>query len=210
MIRIVIADDHPIVRAGLKQILADASDIEVVAEAGDGHEILKLIRKENVDVVLLDISMPGLMGLDALKQMNVENPKLPILVLSMHPEEQYAIRALKAGASGYLTKAAAPEQLIGAIRKVYGGGRYVSAALAEKLALGLKVGGTGLPHENLSDREYQVLCLISSGKTVKEIAEELSLSEKTISTYRARILEKMDMKSNAELAHYGIKNELVD
>jgi DNA-binding NarL/FixJ family response regulator len=210
VIRIVIADDHPIVRAGLKQILADASDIEVVAEAGDGHEILKLIRKGNVDVVLLDISMPGLMGLDALKQMNAENPKLPILVLSMHPEEQYAIRVLKAGASGYLTKAAAPEQLIGAIRKVYRGGRYVSAALAEKLALGLKVGATGLPHENLSDREYQVLCLISSGKTVKEIAEELSLSEKTISTYRTRILEKMNMKSNAELAHYGIKNELVD
>ena len=210
MIKIVIADDHPIVRAGLKQILADASDIEVVAEAGDGHEILKLIRKGGVDVVLLDISMPGLMGLDALKQMSLENPKLPILVLSMHPEEQYAIRALKAGASGYLTKAAAPEQLIGAIQKVYRGGRYVSATLAEKLALGLKVGSTGLPHENLSDREYQVLCLISSGKTVKEIAEELSLSEKTISTYRARILEKMSMKSNAELAHYGIKNELVD
>jgi two-component system invasion response regulator UvrY len=210
VIKIVIADDHPIVRAGLKQILADASDIEVVAEASDGHEILKLIRKGGVDVVLLDISMPGLMGLDALKQMNAENPKLPILVLSMHPEEQYAIRALKAGASGYLTKAAAPEQLIGAIQKVYRGGRYVSATLAEKLALGLKAGSTGLPHENLSDREYQVLCLISSGKTVKEIAEELSLSEKTISTYRARILEKMNMKSNAELAHYGIKNELVD
>ena len=210
MIKIVIADDHPIVRAGLKQILADASDIKVVAEAGDGHEILKLIRKGGVDVVLLDITMPGLMGLDALKQMSVENPKLPILVLSMHPEEQYAIRVLKAGASGYLTKAAAPEQLIGAIRKVFRGGRYVSAALAEKLALGLQVGATGLPHENLSDREYQVLCLISSGKTVKEIAEELSLSEKTISTYRTRILEKMDMKSNAELTHYGIKNELVD
>jgi two-component system, NarL family, invasion response regulator UvrY len=210
VIRIVIADDHPIVRAGLKQILADAPDIEVVAEAGDGHAILKLIRKGDVDVVLLDISMPGLMGLDALKQMNAENSKLPVLVLSMHPEEQYAIRVLKAGASGYLTKAAAPEQLIGAIRKVYRGGRYVSDALAEKLALGLKVGAPGLPHENLSDREYQVLCLISSGKTVKEIAEELSLSEKTISTYRTRILEKMNMKSNAELAHYGIKNELVD
>jgi DNA-binding NarL/FixJ family response regulator len=210
MIKIVIADDHPIVRAGLKQILADASDIEVVGEAGDGHEILKLIRKRGVDVVLLDITMPGLMGLDALKQMSVENPKLPILVLSMHPEEQYAIRVLKAGASGYLTKAAAPEQLIGAIRKVYRGGRYVSSALAEKLVLGLKSGATGLPHETLSDREYQVLCAISSGKTVKEIAAELSLSEKTISTYRNRILEKMNMKSNAELTHYTIKNDLVD
>lgn len=210
MIKIVIADDHPIVRAGLKQILADASDIEVAAEAGDGHEILKLIRKGGVDVVLLDITMPGLMGLDALKQIIVENPKLPILVLSMHPEEQYAIRVLKAGASGYLTKAAAPEQLIGAIRKVYRGGRYVSPALAEKLALGLQTGTAGLPHENLSDREYQVLCSISSGKTVKEIATELSLSEKTISTYRTRILEKMNMKSNAELTHYGIKHNLVD
>ena len=210
MIKIVIADDHPIVRAGLKQILADASDIEVVGAAGDGHEILKLIRKRGVDVVLLDITMPGLMGLDALKQMSVENPKLPILVLSMHPEEQYAIRVLKAGASGYLTKAAAPEQLIGAIRKVYRGGRYVSPALAEKLALGLQSGATGLPHETLSDREYQVLCSISSGKTVKEIAAELSLSEKTISTYRTRILEKMNMKSNAELTHYGIKHDLVD
>jgi len=210
MIKIVIADDHPVVRAGLKQILADASDIEVVGEAGDGHEVLKLIRKGGVDVVLLDITMPGLMGLDALKQMSVENPKLPILVLSMHPEEQYAVRVLKAGASGYLTKAAAPDQLIGAIRKVYRGGRYVSPALAEKLALGLRSGATGLPHETLSDREYQVLCSISSGKTVKEIAAELSLSEKTVSTYRARILEKMNMKSNAELTHYGIKNELVD
>jgi len=210
VIKIVIADDHPIVRAGLKQILADASDIEVVAEAGDGHEILKLIRKGRIDVVLLDITMPGLMGLDALKQISLENPKLPILVLSMHPEEQYAIRVLKAGASGYLTKAAAPEQLIGAIRKVSRGGRYVSPALAEKLAFGLQTGATGLPHEVLSDREYQVLCLISSGKTVKEIAEELALSEKTISTYRTRILEKMNMKSNAELTHYGIKHNLVD
>ena len=210
MIKIVIADDHPVVRAGLKQILADATDIEVVGEAGDGHEVIKLIREGGVDVVLLDITMPGLMGLDALKQMSVENPKLPILVLSMHPEEQYAVRVLKAGASGYLTKAAAPDQLIGAIRKVYRGGRYVSSALAEKLALGLRSGATGLPHETLSDREYQVLCSISSGKTVKEIAAELSLSEKTVSTYRARILEKMNMKSNAELTHYGIKNELVD
>jgi DNA-binding NarL/FixJ family response regulator len=210
MIKTVIADDHPIVRAGLKQILSDASDIKVAAEAGDGHELLKLIRKEGVDVVLLDITMPGFMGLDALKQIKVEKPELPILVLSMHPEDQYGIRVLKAGASGYLMKSTAPDQLVGAIRKVYRGGRYVSPALAEKLALGLQSGATGLPHENLSDREYQVLCSISSGKTVKEIAEELSLSEKTISTYRTRILEKMDMKSNAELTHYGIKHDLVD
>lgn len=210
MIKIVIADDHPIVREGLKQILADSSDIKVAAEAGDGHELLKLIRKGGVDVVLLDITMPGLMGLDALKQMRVEYPDLPILVLSMHPEEQYGIRVLKAGASGYLMKSAAPDQLVGAIRKVYRGGKYVSPSLAEKMAFGLQTGASGLPHETLSDREYQVLCMIASGKTVKEIAGELSLSEKTISTYRTRILEKMDMKSSAELTHYAIKLDLVD
>jgi DNA-binding NarL/FixJ family response regulator len=210
MIKTVIADDHPIVRAGLKQILAEASDIEVAAEAGDGHELLRLIRKGGVDVVLLDITMPGLMGLDALKQMRVENPELPILVLSMHPEDQYGIRVLKAGASGYLMKSAAPDQLVGAIRKVHRGGKYVSPSLAEKMAFGLQTGASGLPHEALSDREYQVLCMIASGKTVKEIAAELSLSEKTISTYRTRILEKMDMKSSAELTHYAIKLNLVD
>jgi two-component system invasion response regulator UvrY len=210
MIKTVIADDHPIVRAGLKQILAEASDIKVAAEAGDGHELLRLIRMGDVDVVLLDITMPGLMGLDALKQLRVENPDLPILVLSMHPEDQYGIRVLKAGASGYLMKSAAPDQLVGAIRKVYRGGKYVSPSLAEKMAFSLQTGATTLPHEALSDREYQVLCMIASGKTVKEIAGQLSLSEKTISTYRARILEKMDMKSSAELTHYAIKFNLVD
>ena len=210
MIRILIADDHPIVRAGLKQILAEASDIEVAAEAGDGHELLKLIRKGAIDVALLDISMPGLTGLDALKQIKVENPNLPILVLSMHPEDQYGIRVLKAGAAGYLMKSAAPDQLIGAIRKVHRRGRYVSPALAEKIAFGLQTGASGLPHETLSDREYQVLCMIASGKTVKQIAAELALSEKTVSTYRARILEKMNMQSNSELTHYAIKLDLVD
>jgi two-component system, NarL family, invasion response regulator UvrY len=210
MIRILIADDHPIVRAGLKQILAEALDIEVTVEAGDGHELLRLIRKGGIDVVLLDISMPGLTGLDALKQIKSENPDLPILVLSMHPEDQYGIRVLKAGAAGYLMKSAAPDQLVGAIRKVYRGGRYVSPSLAEKMAFGLQTGASGLPHETLSDREYQVLCMIASGKTVKEIGEELALSEKTISTYRARVLEKMNMKSNSELTHYAIKLDLVD
>jgi two-component system, NarL family, invasion response regulator UvrY len=210
MIKILIADDHPIVRAGLKQILAEASDIEVTAEAGDGHDLLRLIRKGGIDVVLLDITMPGLTGLDALKQIKVENPDLPILVLSMHPEDQYGIRVLKAGAGGYLMKSAAPDQLVGAIRKVYRGGKYVSPSLAEKMAFGLQTGASGLPHEVLSDREYQVLCMIASGKTVKEIAAELALSEKTVSTYRARILEKMNMKSNSELTHYAIKLDLVD
>ena len=210
MIRILIADDHPIVRAGLKQILAEASDIEVTAEVGDGHELLKLIRKGGIDVVLLDITMPGLSGLDALKQIKAEKPDLPILVLSMHPEDQYGIRVLKAGAAGYIMKSTAADQLVGAIRKVYRGGRYVSPSLAEKMAFGLQAGASGLPHEALSDREYQVLCMIASGKTVKEIGEELALSEKTISTYRTRILEKMGMKSNAELTHYAIKLGLVD
>jgi len=210
MIKILIADDHPIVRAGLKQILAEASDIEVTAEAGDGHDLLRLIRKGGIDVVLLDITMPGLTGLDALKQIKVENPDLPILVLSMHPEDQYGIRVLKAGAGGYLMKSAAPDQLVGAIRKVYRGGKYVSPSLAEKMAFGLQTGASGLPHEVLSDREYQVLCMIASGKTVKEIAAELALSEKTVSTYRARILEKMNMKSNSELTHYAIRLDLVD
>jgi len=210
MIKILIADDHPIVRAGLKQILAEASDIEATAEAGDGHDLLRLIRKGGIDVVLMDITMPGLSGLDALKQIKVENPNLPILVLSMHPEDQYGIRVLKAGAAGYLMKSTAPDQLVGAIRKVYRGGRYVSPALAEKMAFGLQAGASGLPHEVLSDREYQVLCMIASGNTVKEIAAELSLSEKTVSTYRARILEKMNMKSNSELTHYAIKLDLVD
>jgi DNA-binding NarL/FixJ family response regulator len=210
MIKILIADDHPIVRAGLKQILAEASDIEVTVEAADGHELLRLIRKGGIDVVLLDISMPGLTGLDALKQIKTENPDLPILILSMHPEDQYGIRVLKAGAAGYLMKSAAPDQLVGAIRKVYRGGRYVSPSLAEKMAFGLQAGASGLPHEALSDREYQVLCMIASGKTVKEIGEELALSEKTISTYRTRVLEKMNMKSNSELTHYAIKLDLVD
>jgi two-component system, NarL family, invasion response regulator UvrY len=210
MIRVLIADDHPIVRAGLKQILSEAADIEVTAEAGDGHELLKLIRKGGSDVVLLDITMPGLAGLDALKQIMAEKQTIPVLVLSMHAEDQYGIRVLKAGAAGYLMKSAAPDQLVYAIRKVYRGGRYVSPALAEKMAFGLQTGASGLPHEALSDREYQVLCRIASGKTVKEIGVELSLSEKTISTYRARILEKMNMKSNAELTHYAIKLALVD
>lgn len=210
MIRILIADDHPIVRAGLKQILSDADDIEVATEAGDGHEFLKQVRKDGCDVVLLDLAMPGLTGLDALKQIKAEKPGLPILVLSVHPEQEYGIRVLKAGAAGYLMKSAAPDQLVEAIRKVFRGGRYVSPALAEKMAFGLQTGASGLPHETLSDREHQVLCMIASGKTVKEIASELSLSEKTISTYRTRILEKMNMKSNAELTHYGIKYNLAD
>jgi DNA-binding NarL/FixJ family response regulator len=209
MIKILIADDHPIVREGLKHILEDASDILVADEASDGRDFLNKIQNRDYDVVLLDITMPGMSGLDVLKQLKITKPKLPVLILSMHPEDQYAIRALRAGASGYLTKTSAPDELVGAIRKIYSGRKFVSSSLAEKLAdeLNLKTGKS--PHETLSDREYQVLCLIAAGKMVKEIADELSLSVKTISTYRSRILEKMNMKNNAELTHYAIKNRLV-
>ena len=210
MIKIIIADDHPIVRAGMKQIISEASDLKVADEASDGHKLLSKTREGNFDVVILDITMPHMDGLDVLKQLKIEKPKLPVIVLSIHPEDQYALRVLKAGASGYVTKASAPDELINAIRKVYRGGKYISPAIAEKLAFQLDANFKEMPHEVLSDREYQVLCMLASGKTVTEMADELALSVKTISTYRARILEKMDMKNNAELIHYAIQNQLVD
>ncbi|HWR57637.1 MAG TPA: response regulator transcription factor [Thermodesulfovibrionales bacterium] len=210
MIRILIADDHSIVRKGLKQIISETQDMVVADEAGDGQEVLNKVRKNSFDMVLLDISMPGRSGLDILRELKAEKPKLPILVLSMYPEEQYAVRVLRAGASGYLTKESAPDELIAAIRKVSLGKKYVTPSLAERLALDLDMDSNKPLHETLSDREYQVLCLISSGKTVGDIAEKLSLSTKTISTYRARILEKMNMKNNAELTHYSLQHKLVD
>ena len=209
MLKILIADDHPIVRQGLKQIIADSHDMAVVDEATNGWEVLGKVRASDCDVVLLDIAMPGKDGLDVLTQLKHENPRLPVLMLSMYPEEQFAIRALRAGASGYVTKESAPDELVGAIRKVSTGGKYVSPALAEKLALDLQSAGKQPPHETLSDREYQVMCLIASGKTVTGIAHELSLSVKTISTYRYRILDKMQLKNNAELTHYAVKNGLI-
>jgi two-component system, NarL family, invasion response regulator UvrY len=210
MIRIIIVDDHTVVRRGLKQILSEESDMSVVGEAFNAQEMLALVRKQQCDVIVADISMPGRSGLDVLKELKQDRPKLPVLVLSMHPEDQYAVRALKLGASGYMTKESAPEELVKAIRKVVSGGRYVSPALAEKLALDLAVDTDRSPHETLSEREHQVFTMIARGKTVKEIADELALSVKTISTYRTRILEKMAMKNNAELIHYAISNRLVE
>jgi len=209
MLKILIADDHPVVRRGLKQIIADSGDMAVGDEAADGWEVLSKVRASDYDVVLLDVAMPGIDGLDVLTQLRHEKPRLPVLMLSMYPEEQFAIRAFRAGASGYVTKESAPDELVGAIRKVSTGGKYVSSALAEKLALDLERGGKQPPHETLSDREYQVMSLIASGKTVTGIARELSLSVKTISTYRSRILEKMNLKNNAELTNYAIKNGLI-
>lgn len=210
MIQVIIADDHPIVRAGLKQIIADDIDIAVNAEADNGASLLKQIRESDFDVVLMDLTMPGMDGLDVLKQLKIDKPRLPVIILTIHPEAQYALRLLKAGAAGYLTKESAPDELINAIRKVYNGGKYISTSLAERIAFALDTDADRMPHEALSDREYQVLCLIASGKTVSEIAESLSLSVKTVSTYRSRILEKMQMKSNAELTHYAIQNQLVE
>ncbi len=211
MIRILIVDDHTIVHRGLRQIVAEESDMVVAGEARTGQEGLALVQAQPWDLVVLDVSMPGRGGLDVLKELKQVRPKLPVLVLSMYPEEQYALRAMRLGASGYMTKESAPEELIGAIRKVVAGGRYVSASLAETLAGSLVADRQGERplHETLSDREYHVLRLIASGKTVTEIADELALSVKTISTYRSRVLEKMCMKTNAELTHYAISNRLV-
>jgi len=209
-IRILIADDHPIVRAGFKQVLSDTPDLIVADEAGNGQEVLEHLKKKKYDVVLLDISMPGKNGLEILGDLKADYPKLPVLILSIYPEEQYAIRALRAGASGYLTKASAPHELISAIRKISQGGRYISASLAEKLASYLDGDMTKSPHETLSNREHQVMRMIASGKTVSEIAGNLNLSVKTISTYRSHILEKMKMKNNAEITLYAVQNKLVD
>jgi len=210
MIKILIADDHAIVREGLKQILSESPDLVVVAEASSGQEVLEKISKKDLDLVVLDIAMPGRGGLDILKEIKTQTPRLPVLMLSMYPEEQYAIRVLKSGASGYLTKESAPTELVMAIRQISQGKKYISPSLAEKLAIDLELSPDKLPHEILSDREYQVMCMIASGKTLKEIADGLSLSIKTISTYRSRILEKMNMRTNAEVTHYAIKNNLVD
>jgi DNA-binding NarL/FixJ family response regulator len=209
MIRILVADDHAIVRQGLKQIVADTPDLVVTGEAERGREVLEKVSKDDYDVVLLDITMPDKTGLEVLEELKRIKPDLPVLILSMHPEDQYAIRAIRAGASGYVTKAGVPDELVTAIRKVSIGGKYISSSLAEKLAVYLETGAEKPLHQVLSDREYRVMCLIASGKTVKEIAEELFLSVKTVSTYRSRVLQKMKMKNNAQLTHYCVQNQLV-
>ena len=210
MIRVVIADDHTIVREGLKQLLCAAGDLEVVGEARDGHETLKIVRENDFDVLLLDLSMPGKGGMEIIKQVKSEKPKLRILVLSMHAEHQYAVRAIKAGASGYLTKDTASTQLASAIRKVAGGGAFISAEVAEQIALSAMPQAKGPLHASLSDREYQVFQLLVLGKSVSDIAAQLNLSVKTISTHKARLMEKMGLANQIELVHYAIKHRLVD
>jgi len=208
--KVLIADDHAVFRRGLRETLAEAFSRVTFGEAKTAQETLEHARRQDWDVVILDISMPGKSGLDILDELKRSRPKLPILLLTMHPEEQFARRALRAGVAGYLTKESVPEELKEAVKKVAAGGRYVSATLAEKLAVDLREGGDTPIHELLSAREFQVLRMIASGKSVKEIAEEISLSVKTVSTYRARILVKTGMKTNAELIRYALQAQLVD
>jgi len=208
--KVLIAEDHPIFRAGLKEILAKESDVDFVGEADTGHKALELARKQRWDVVVLDITMPGKGGLEVLRELRRERPKLPVLVLSAHPEEQLALRLLKAGAAGYVTKDKAPQVLRSAIRKVLRGERYISESLAEKAVLNLVSDTTKPLHEALSDREFQVMRMIASGKTIQEIGKELFLSVRTVSTYRARILAKMHMKTNTDLIRYALQNKLID
>jgi len=208
--KILIGDDHAVFRRGLKETLSEAFPKAVFGEARTAQETFELAQRQNWDVIILDISMPGRSGLDILEDLKRSRPRIPVLLLTMHPEQQFARRALKAGAAGYLTKDSVPDELKEAIKRIVAGGRYVSVTLAETLAVDLRR-GTDLPlHELLSDREFQVLRMIASGKTVKEVADELSLSVKTVSTYRSRILEKTGMKTTADLIRYALQTQLVD
>jgi DNA-binding NarL/FixJ family response regulator/HPt (histidine-containing phosphotransfer) domain-containing protein len=209
VIRVLIVDDHAVVRRGLRALLSDAFHGAAFGEASDARQALEQLRKHEWDIALLDLALPGKSGLDLLKELKAEWPRLPVLVLSGSHEDQFAVRVLKAGAGGYMTKASAPDELAKAVRKILSGGRYVSSALAEKLALGVNKDFARTPHETLSDREYEVMSRIAAGKTVTEIAEELSLSAKTISTYRTRVLEKLGVKNSAEIVHYASRNGLV-
>lgn len=210
MVKILVADDHPVVRDGIRQILTGVGDMLVVDEVGNGRELLDRARTVEHDLILLDLSMPEISGIDVLKQLKLERPKIPIVILTMYSENQFAIRALKAGAAAYLTKTSTARELVDAVRKVVAGGRYVTPSVAERLAGYLSADAEKPPHEKLSDREYQVLRMIASGKSTRRIATELALSVKTIATYRARIFEKMQLKSPAELATYVVRNRLSD
>jgi DNA-binding NarL/FixJ family response regulator len=209
-IKIIIADDHAIVREGLKQIVTEEKDMLVCGEAEDAASLMELLRKETWSLVILDINMPGKSGLEALKEIKQFYPELPVLILSMFSEDQYGLRAIKAGASGYLKKVSAPTELVVAIRKIVSGRKYINNSLAEKLAENLGNEKNNFLHNKLSDREYQIMCNIALGKSADEIAEELSLSINTIYTYRNRIFEKMSMKSNVELTQYAIQNKLIE
>ncbi len=210
MIRIVVADDHTIVREGLKQLLAATGDLQVVGEAQNGHEVMARVRELDCEVLLLDMSMPGKSGIDLIKQVRNEKPRLRILVLSMHEEQQYAVRAIKAGAAGYLTKESAAAQLVAAIRKVAAGGAFISGAVAEQIALGAMPQNEGPPHNALSDREFQVFRMLASGVTVSDVAAQLNLSVKTVSTHKARLMQKMGLASQTELIRYAISHRLID
>jgi DNA-binding NarL/FixJ family response regulator len=210
VIKVLVADDHAIVRRGLRQILAETQDILVGGEAATASEVLRLVREQRFSAVILDFSLPGASGLELLADLRKERPDVPVLILTVHSEDQYAVRAIRAGAAGFLTKESAPDKLIEAVRKVAGGGRYVSPELAERLASALAGESTGAPHERLSDREFEILKMLASGKTVSEVARELSLSVKTVSTHRTRILKKMGMRTNAELTTYAVRTRLVE
>ena len=210
MIRLLIADDHTIVRHGLRQVVSESADIEVTAEAGSSAEAVRLLRENTYDLVLLDISLPDKNGIETLKQIKRDKPELPVIMLSMHGEDEFGVRALKAGASGYVHKQNAHDQLETAIRQVASGRRYISPDLAEELARSIGESSEKRPHELLSDREFDTLRMLASGKSLTEIAESLSISPKTVSVYRTRLLEKMKLKNNAEIAHYAIKNGLID
>lgn len=208
MVNILIADDHAVVRRGIKQILADEPDINILGEASNADQIMEQLKDVKWDLIILDITMPGKSGLDALIEIKQKSPDIKVLILSMHPEEEIAMSAIKSGSDGYLNKDSVPSELIRAIRKVLQGGKYISTSLAETIILSFDKPDKE-PHRNLSEREYQVLCLLASGNTLMQIADKLSLSVKTVSTYRSRILEKMNLKSNVELTHYAIKHKLV-
>ena len=210
MIRVVVADDHQILREGLRQLLQAGGDLAVVGEAADGHAVMEQVRALEFDVLLLDMSMPGKSGIELIRQVKAEKPRLRILVLSMHEEHQYAVRAIRAGASGYLTKESATAQLVAAIRKVAGGGAFISAEVAERLAQEAMPNAEGPRHSTLSDREYQVFRLLVSGRSVSDIAVDLHLSAKTISTHKARLMEKLDVDNNADLVHYAVRHRLID